>query len=482
MRILIYSYNYHPEPIGIAPLMTELAEGLVKRGHEVRVVTGMPNYPQREIYEEYRGKFYLTEESNGVLVQRSYVWIQPNPGLVARILLDGSFVLTSFVQALNGWRPDVVLLTVPPLPVCVPAALLGWLRRCPVVLNLQDILPEAAVHVGLLTNRFAIRVFEALEKFAYYSATMVSVITDGFRENLRGKGVPDEKMVCIPNWVDVNFIRPLPKDNNAFRRQHGLENKFVVMYSGNIALTQGMETVIDAAAKLQSIPDIVVVIVGAEGAIAKLEKYCKNKSVTNVLLVPFQPREQLPEMMAAADVGLIVQKRNVISFNMPSKTQLLLASGRPIVASVPLNGTAARAVAESGGGVVVPAEEPEALANAIQDLYYRPDHAELLGRNGRQFAMQNYAFEQALNRYEALFAKLTGKEIGHPEIAHTEGHTEIAADAPSTESLQLDSGLTPVPTHGAIAVDSTDSSVGGDRPLNLPFQDGTMKTTEGELV
>jgi colanic acid biosynthesis glycosyl transferase WcaI len=133
MRVLIYSYNYYPEPIGIAPLMTELAEGLVKRGHQVRVITGMPNYPQRQIYPEYRGKVYTTEDRNGVLIQRSYVWIKPKPNLLDRLLLDGSFVLTSFVQALRGWRPDIILVTVPPLPVTVPAALLGWVHNCPII-------------------------------------------------------------------------------------------------------------------------------------------------------------------------------------------------------------------------------------------------------------------------------------------------------------------------------------------------------------
>ncbi|MEH1947127.1 MAG: glycosyltransferase, partial [Nostoc sp.] len=144
MRILIYSYNYYPEPIGIAPLMTELAEGLVKRGHEVRVVTAMPNYPERQIYQEYRGKWYVNEYKNGVQIQRSYVWIRPQPNLLDRVLLDASFVVTSFVPALIGWRPDVILSTSPSLPSCVPVALLGWLRACPVILNLQDILPEAA--------------------------------------------------------------------------------------------------------------------------------------------------------------------------------------------------------------------------------------------------------------------------------------------------------------------------------------------------
>ena len=414
MRILIYSYNYYPEPIGIAPLMTELAEGLVKRGHEVRVITGMPNYPQRQIYDEYKGKLYLTEERNGVTIQRSYVWVRPKPGLIDRILLDGSFVTTSLLQALRGWRPDVILLTVPPLPVSLPAALLGWFRRCPVVLNLQDILPEAAVHVGILKNRSMIRIFEALEKFSYRIANTISVITDGFVENLVGKGVAASKIVCIPNWVDANFIRPLPKENNAFRIAHQLEGKFVVLYSGNIALTQGLETVIEAATRLQNVPEIAIVIVGEEKALADLRQYCETCNAQNVLLLPFAPREQLPEMLAAADVGLIVQKKNVISFNMPSKTQVLLASGRAIVASVPATGTAARAVEQSGGGIVVAPEAPEALAEAILDLYHHPAKAESLGQQGRKFAETHYAFEQALNQYEALFAAITKKPIGSP--------------------------------------------------------------------
>ncbi|NEU74607.1 WcaI family glycosyltransferase [Hassallia byssoidea VB512170] len=402
MRILIYSYNYYPEPIGIAPLMTELAEGLVKRGHEVRVVTAMPNYPERQIYEGYRGKLYLNEYKNGVQIQRSYVWIRPQPNLLDRVLLDASFVVSSFLPALFGWRPDVILSTSPSLPVCIPTTLLGWLHDCPVVLNLQDILPEAAVHVGLLKNKFLIQVFATLEKFAYRTATKISVIADGFVDNLRSKGVPANKIVQIPNWVDVNFIRPLPKENNAFRAAHNLDGKFVVLYSGNIALTQGLETVVKAAAALRDVPDIAFVIVGEAKGLQRLQQECQDIGADNVLLLPFQPREKLPEMLAAADVGLVVQKKNVISFNMPSKIQVLLASGRALVASVPDNGTAARAIRQSGGGVVVTPEDSQALAAAVLDLYQNPEKVKTLGYNSRQFAIEQYSFDQALNNYELL--------------------------------------------------------------------------------
>ncbi|AFY99124.1 glycosyltransferase family 4 protein [Calothrix sp. PCC 6303] len=414
MRILIYSYNYYPEPIGIAPLMTELAEGLVKRGHEVRVVTAMPNYPQREIYEAYRGKMFVEEEKNGVQIRRSFVWIRPQPNLLDRVMLDASFVVTSFLPALLGWRPDVILTTSPSLPGCVPAAALGGIFGCPVVLNLQDILPDAAIHVGLIKSKFLIKVFTALEKFSYRTATKISVIADGFVDNLLKKGVKASKMVQIPNWVDVNFIRPMPKEGNAFRETHNLQGKFVVQYSGNIALTQGLETVVKAASKLRHIPDITFVIVGEASGLQRLQQECQDNGADNVLLLPFQPREKLPEMLAAADVGLVVQKKNVISFNMPSKIQVLLASGRALVASVPDNGTAARAIRNSQGGVVVPPEDAEALAAAILELYQNPEQVNSLGYNSRKFAVENYSFDNALNQYESLFNAVVKRNISKP--------------------------------------------------------------------
>ncbi|MHC0066506.1 glycosyltransferase family 4 protein [Nostoc sp. UIC 10890] len=426
MHILIYSYNYHPEPIGIAPLMTELAEGLVKRGHEVRVITGMPNYPQREIYDGYRGKWYITEQKNGVTIQRSYLRIKSKPNLVDRLLLELSFVFTSLPQAFKGGRPDVIILTVPPLFGTLPVTIFGWLYNCPVVLNVQDILPEAAVRIGLLKNKWMIRSLAILEKFAYRTAHTISVIADGFRENLVNKGVPVNKIVCIPNWVNVNFIRPLPKQNNSWISRHQLDGKFVVLYSGNIALTQGLETVIEAAVCLRHIKDIVFVIVGESRALQRLQEYCLLNGADNVLLLPLQPRETLPEMLAASDVGLIVQKHNVISFNMPSKIPLLLASGRPIVGSVPATGTAAKAIQLSGGGIIVEPESPDAMAAAVHDLYTNPTLGARLGNTGRQFAEENYSLEQALDRYEGLLSYI---------VTNRKSTLKILPDLDSKESV-----------------------------------------------
>ncbi|MGB3534570.1 MAG: WcaI family glycosyltransferase [Microcoleaceae cyanobacterium] len=405
MRILIYSYNYYPEPIGIAPLMTELAEGLVKCGHEVRVVTGMPNYPQRCVYPEYKGKFYVTEERNGVIIERSYILIRgPEPSVADRLLYDGSFMVSSLFQALKGWRPDVIFATVPPLLVSLPVALYAAICRCPVVLNIQDIVSEAAVRVKLLKNGgLMVSLAQTLEKFAYSQADKISVIATGFTDHLIQHGVPQEKITYIPNWVDTDFIRPLPKQNNSFRATHQLQDKFVVLYSGNIALTQGLETVIQAAASLRDIPDIVFVIVGEGSALCQLREYCHAYNAPNVKLLPFEPREKLPELLSAADVGLVVQKSQVTAFNLPSKIPVLLASGCAIVASVPATGTAKEAVEQSGGGVVVPPENPEALASAIVELYKNPNRVKDLGHNGRQYAEKFFSCNQAIRQYESLF-------------------------------------------------------------------------------
>ena len=230
-------------------------------------------------------------------------------------------------------------------------------------------------------------------------------------KNLINKNVPINKIACIPNWVDVNFIRPLPKKAKNWKNIHQLNDKFVVLYSGNIALTQGLETVIETAASLRHIPEIAFVIAGESKALKRLQKHCLACGANNVLLLPLQPREKLPEMLAAADIGLVVQKRNVISFNMPSKIPLLLASGSPIIASVPLSGTAARAVRQSGGGVVISPESPQDLATAIMSLYSNPVKAAKFSQKARNFAVEHYSFEQALMAYEAVFYQAIYRNI-----------------------------------------------------------------------
>ncbi|WP_414756065.1 glycosyltransferase, partial [Anabaena sp. CCY 9910] len=155
--------------------------------------------------------------------------------------------------------------------------------------------------------------------------------------------------------------------------------------------------------------NISFVIIGESKALSRLQKYCLSCGADNVLLLPLQLREDVPQMLATADVNLVVQKSNVIAFNMPSKIPLALASGRPIIGSVPATGTAAKVIKESGGGVIVEPESPEALAAAVLDIYNNSTLATKLGNQGRRFAEENFSFEQAIEQYEELFFELLGK-------------------------------------------------------------------------
>ncbi|MGK7919342.1 MAG: glycosyltransferase family 4 protein, partial [Trichodesmium sp.] len=199
----------------------------------------------------------------------------------------------------------------------------------------------------------------------------------------------------------------------SFREEHNLKDKFVVVYSGNIALTQGLETVVKAAASLKEKSEISFVILGEEKARQKLQECCDNYQADNVILLPLVPREKLPEMLSAADVGLVIQKKTVTAFNLPSKIPVILASGRPIIASVPDTGTAMRVVKESGGGIVVTPEDSQALAEAILELYEKPEKCQELGQQGRKYAEENFGAKSALDSYERLFSEiLEWKEEG----------------------------------------------------------------------
>merc|ERR1739838_295733 len=320
----------------------------------------------------------------GVTVQRSYIHVRGSkPGVLDRFLLDGSFIVFSLWQAFNGWKPEIIFATWAPILISLPVSFYGLFSNSSVVLNIQDIVSEAAVRVGLLKKDSCIvRLAQAVEKLAYLKATKISVIAEDFVIRLVEKGVNKNRIVCIPNWVDLNFIRPLDK-NNSFREEHNLQDKFVVVYSGNIALTQGLETVVKAAASLKEKSEIAFVILGEEKA-----------------------RQKLPEMLSSADIGLVVQKKTVTVFNLPSKIPVILASGRPIIASVPDTGTAMRVVKESGGGIVVTPEDSQALAEAILELYENPEKVEELGKQGRKYAEENFGSKTTLDSYEALFAEI----------------------------------------------------------------------------
>jgi colanic acid biosynthesis glycosyl transferase WcaI len=402
MHILLLTLYFTPDIGANAVVMTELAEGLAALGHQVTVVTAVPHYASNVIDPQYRGRLIQNNDYKGIRVIRVYLYTAPEKQrFLVRLLNYVSFNVLSTLAGVWAGPQDIILAPSPPLTIGLSAWFVSRLKRIPYIYNVQDIYPDIAIRLRVLTNPALIRFSYWLEKFVYRRAVSITVLSEGFRRNLLAKGVPAEKLRVIPNFVDIDFIRPLPKDN-IFSRQHNLHNRFVVMYAGNIGLSQGLETLLEAARILQDLADLRILIIGNGSAKPGLEVQAQAMGLTNVEFLPFQPRETLPDMYATADVSLVLLKQGIGAESVPSKAYTILASGRPLIAAVDEQAETRRLVAESQCGMVVPPEEAQTLADAIRQMYHAPVARAEMGQRGRASVSAHYTPQVVASQYDAL--------------------------------------------------------------------------------
>jgi len=405
MRILFLAHHYAPEEVSGAVLATELATDLVRRGHQVSFVTCAPNYPNGEVLTGYKNSLLVKEMLDGVHVTRIWSYISPRKTFWPRILQYGTFSASAFYGALLAGKPDLIFSYSPPLPLGVTAWLLSRIWQVPWILRVEDLFPEAAVVAGVLRNRLAVTFFNFLERFLYQKATHISLISEGFRQNLTSKSISNEKLSVEPVWADPEEIQPLPKENE-FRQQHVLENCFVVLYAGNLGHNTALEDVIVAAEQLQTHNDIRFIIVGEGVKKTSLIELAQEKHLKNVIFLPYQPRHSLSEMMASADVSLVTLNKHAFHTSLPSKTFAIMASARPILAVTPPESEIARLVSQSFCGVNVPPGQPETLSKTILDLNVKHDLLEKMGRNGRIQLETNYSRKHCVGLYENLIIQV----------------------------------------------------------------------------
>jgi colanic acid biosynthesis glycosyl transferase WcaI len=256
----------------------------------------------------------------------------------------------------------------------------------------------------LSENSLAVRLARALERFVYRSARGIGVICDGFKHNLIAKGVPPDKIVVMPDYIDLEFMHPLER-NNGFREQHSIKtDDFLVMYSGSVAAKQGLITLIEAAYELRDQSNIIFFLIGEGPYLTELKQRAGQLSLHNLRFLPLQPRDGLAQQLAAADVLVITQKRAVTDIVFPGKLLYYMAAGRPILAAVSSDSETGRFVHEKQVGVVVPPEDPKSLAEAISRLY--KNGIGLFGQNGRRVAEEQFDRRIVLRRFCDHFSKL----------------------------------------------------------------------------
>ncbi len=406
-RILILSLHFAPDTVSNAVVVTELAEELAKHGHAVTVVAALPYHQGHRIETGYAGRLWRKGRHAGIPVFRTWLLLRGGKRDVGgRFLAYGTYNLTSTLVAAFTGPYDVVLTPSPPLTIGVCGWLLARLWGARFVYNVQDIYPDAAVKLGLLRNPCTIRFFSWLERFVYARADAVTVLSEDFRRNLLAKGVPAGKIALIPNGVDTELVRPLPREN-AFAREHGLADRFVALYAGNVGLAQGLETLVDAAGHLRS-PDAHVTIVGNGAAREALEERARKSAQGRVSFLPFQPRERVPELYASSDVGIVILRPGMGDSSVPSKMYTIMAAGKPIVASVDAESEVARLIGQVGCGIAVPPGDPAALAGAIDAMRSDEKRAASMGTRGREYVVGHHSRQVVGDRYDGLVLELTG--------------------------------------------------------------------------
>jgi glycosyltransferase involved in cell wall biosynthesis len=389
MRIMYLTQWFEPEPNIIKGLA--FVRALEQAGHEVTVVTGLPNYPTGRLYPGYRLRPIQRESFEGVRVVRLPLYPSHDASSLRRSLNFLSFFASALIYGLlRRERYDLAYVYHPPITVGLAAALAGRVRGLPFVLDVQDLWPDTVAATGMRGARRLTGLLGLLCAFVYREASAVVVQSQGMAAALVARGVPPGKITAIRNWADAELIPAV--------RGGGL-GRFTLVYGGNLGLAQGLETVIDAAALLQARGAQVEIRLYGDGIqAAELRGRAARIGLTNLKIAPRVPQAEMAQVFAAAD-GLLMHLADdpLFAITIPSKTQAYLAAGRPIVAGVA--GEAAELLRASGAAVLAPPGDADALARAIAALAETPRAArEAMGRAGRSFYRANLSFDRGLDR------------------------------------------------------------------------------------
>lgn len=384
MKISIVGINYAPDSTGIPVYTTGLAEYLSAGGHAVTVYTGFSYYPHWSKRPEDKGRLFRREILNGVDVRRHYVYVPARPSALKRMIHELSFVASVTLGYLFGPRAHLTIIVSPPLFIGIPVALIARLKGSRTVFHVQDLQPDAAVDLGMLKPGLLTGLFFFLEKLTYRLVDRVSTISQGMLERIASKGAPRRKLTLFRNWAHDHLVSPMGTDTR-YRHDWQLGTQFVVLYSGNMGVKQGLNSVLDAAVALREQRDIVFVIVGDGSEKEALMERASTMQLGNVQFRPLQPMQRLSELLATADVAVVPQKQGVKDIVMPSKLSNLLASGRPVIAAAERETEVGRIVSESGCGVLVEPGNGREIAAATMQLREMSEVRARMGTSGRRY-------------------------------------------------------------------------------------------------
>ena len=402
MRVIIHTMYFLPD-FGSAPiLMSELASYLAQKGHNVSVITTLP-IQKNEI--KYKKRIYLEERRDGFLIKR--FWTNSGNRPLARLLAWNFYIFWTVLNIARIQKGDILFLRLPPLQLGLTGILAKRLKGTKIIVNVQDIHPDLVIESGNLKNPFIIKIAKYFEKWVYRNSDILVVISEGFKKNLEDKGVNPEKTKVIPNWVDTDFLKPLPK-NNSIAKKFSLDNKFVIMYSGTITVSGflSLERVLDVAYLLKEERDILFVVVGEGLKKQSLQEKADKLALRNVMFLPFQPYSEVPYLLASADVLIVPLDESKSSLSVPSKLYSCMAARKPILGLADSSSEVAKIIIDANCGVCVQPHDIEGIVKAITELKKFHDYRETLSMNARKYAVENFSKNRILQIYETLISSL----------------------------------------------------------------------------
>ena len=367
MNIVFLTENFPPETNAAATRVFERACYWVAWGHQVTVITCAPNFPRGRLFPGYRNRWYQTEEMAGIHVVRVKTLITPNQGVILRTLDFLSFMVTGFLAGLRQEKPDVIAATSPQFFAAVAGWGLAAARRVPFVFELGDLWPASIAAVGAVRDNFLLRWLEMLELFLYRRSASVVALTNSFKENLTGRAIDPDKIAVVVNGVDLSRYGPRQRDED-LSDTWDLDGHFVVGYIGTHGMAHGLSNVLDTAERLRDEKALRFILAGSGAERTDLMAEARHRRLDNVVFIPPQPKEAMPAVWSLCDVALVhLRDSPVFREVIPSKMFEAMGMGLPLLLATP-EGEASRILQEDGAGVWVPAESPEALAEAILDL------------------------------------------------------------------------------------------------------------------
>jgi glycosyltransferase involved in cell wall biosynthesis len=404
LRVLFINRSYWPDVEATGQYLTELCEDLA-REMDVHVICGRP---QQALNSEAPAA-YGSSTRHGVAIHRLPHTQFDKASFLGRLINMATFQATAAWRSLCVPRPAVVVVETDPPLLCLLGGMLARLRGARVVCYLQDIYPDVAVALGKLRPGRLTRWLRRLFFRSYRRASAVVVLSRDMRALMLDSGVPADKLHTIANWVDVDEIFPV-KTGNQFRRRHGLDGKFVVMYSGNMGMSQRLEQALDAAALLRDREDIVFAMVGGGADRRRLQRLAADKQLANVRFYDYLPKSQLADSLSAADVHLVILRPEIKQLLMPSKLYGVLASGTPAVVLADADCELAEIVTACGGGVVVPSDDTEQLAATLRECADAPQRLADQGRRARAYAEAHCRREASVAKIRDLIIQLAGRQ------------------------------------------------------------------------